>query len=341
MGKLEFCNNLLQDLKSKIETGTQYSLISASGLLRQLICDSIPVIPQAEKESGKTFNFWINFPNFEQSDRRTQDIIEKHTGNDNYQSVHLALSLDMGNQLYPIQLDEYRKMTVVSINKEYFTVEDIIEYAANKRGGIHLDEENLSEKQQRLHELSKILSIQEQESLITQIGYIAANVLLSAAISGFYSGTEMTGKTANTNVELNDTTTKEEIASWVYYALFLQKSEKYSAAREIFNTLLKHASEQNDKELEAKVFSYLARLFYDQKNYKISSHYYDKTITLCIEQGDDEGKALGYAQKGHVYVRLGDKEQALSLYNTAYDLLEELSLSHYSKQVRSFIEDLK
>ena len=112
---------VLDDLKGKVLNSSDYGLLKASGLLRQLFMDAYPLIHAANRGHRLKFSF-------------ERSIVLPGVGSPKTQWY----SLDRGNMLVDsLDLDGFIASVVVVDGPERGTVGDLIKAMANAGGGVH------------------------------------------------------------------------------------------------------------------------------------------------------------------------------------------------------------
>lgn len=149
-----FFLNTLQDIDLKTFAGDRYSLIRASGLLRQLLLDELlHVVNRSHKLSIKfcTTNFHNRLPS---------DIeISGHWQN-------LDPSYFPCSNTLQCSLDEFLGAPCIVFQGHEATVKDIIKACANAKGGVHLGKARISAEQVVLDWDQAINFIGEEPSLM-------------------------------------------------------------------------------------------------------------------------------------------------------------------------------
>jgi len=178
MNPLEFSIHSIKELRNLLRSPSEYNLIKTSGIVRGLIFDQNQPLQLAQNYSGKKFEFYVEYGDWGSS------------GDEEPSKAYVFMlrgHLEPIEHLSKVGIPEYGKLPVLQTNSKTFSIKDVIKYVANKRGGVHWDPHNLSEDQQDMERVSKIFSLNDQESILIQAGYIAENVVYSAVRSGYLS----------------------------------------------------------------------------------------------------------------------------------------------------------
>ncbi|WPR73056.1 hypothetical protein SLW70_08045 [Flavobacterium sp. NG2] len=128
--------NIICDLQERFEKLTEYDLLKASGLIRQLIVDTNPIIEQV----NKNYKLKIVYRVQKRFKMPAGKIDEDGTiWKPLYGMTFIAPKEDSSN-IELLKKDEFFKYELLHYNGESFSVLDIIKICANKYGGIHYDE---------------------------------------------------------------------------------------------------------------------------------------------------------------------------------------------------------
>lgn len=175
MDNYEFCLHTLDDIKVRLTSPSEYNYIAISSLVRKLIFDKNRVLSLAEKQTGKRFTFHVK-----------GDLLEEEYYRD-FPALKFLFAGVLSNYPEPRKLgiDEYGKVRVLYASEKCFTIKDIVKYVANKRGGVHLDEDELDENQQIIDVWSRSMGVNGVENTLEQIRYIGENIIISAEQCGF------------------------------------------------------------------------------------------------------------------------------------------------------------
>lgn len=135
--------NIMFDLNERYERRTEYDLLKASGLIRQLIVDPNSIVEQINKNYKLKIIFRVQERNKIPSERTKEDgkVWKALYGITFITPKEDSLSVEFLNK------DAFFKYNLLTYHEETFNVLDIIKICANKYGGIHYDEKkNLKEK---------------------------------------------------------------------------------------------------------------------------------------------------------------------------------------------------
>ena len=153
--------NIMFDLNERYERRTEYDLLKASGLIRQLIVDHNSIVEQV----NKNYKLKILFRVQERSKMPVERIKEDGTvwkvlyGMTFITAKENSLSIELLNK------DAFFKYDLLTYHEEVFNVLDIIKICANKYGGIHYDE-NKNLKEQSLDTTHRGFSFNDSSSVI-------------------------------------------------------------------------------------------------------------------------------------------------------------------------------
>lgn len=175
MDNYEFCIHTLEDIRTRLSSPSEYNYIAISSLVRKLLFDKNRVLSLAEKQTGKKFTFYVK-----------GDLLEEEYYR-GFPSVKFLFAGILSNYPEPKELsvDEYGSVRVLYASERCFTIKDIIKYVANKRGGVHLDENELDEHQKIIDSWSRSMGINGVENTLEQIRYIGENIIISSEQCGF------------------------------------------------------------------------------------------------------------------------------------------------------------
>ena len=130
----ELLVNIYNDLRSKIDAGDKYSFIKASGLIRQLLADAVPLVDQVNKDYKVkiTFRTQKNKPKF-------GNFVDEH--GQKWESV-IGITLinpshNDDQYIEHLKRDAFLKYPVINYSGFDFTVLDIIKISAHVYGGVH------------------------------------------------------------------------------------------------------------------------------------------------------------------------------------------------------------
>jgi len=116
----------LSDLRDHINTGSEYKLKRASGLLRQLLVDTATLLAQANRRHRLKIRFPVG----------TLSPINPHPGS----FVMRGFGPSACGKLVQATLDQFLGCHCLAANGGVFSVRDIIKVTAEIRGGVHAGE---------------------------------------------------------------------------------------------------------------------------------------------------------------------------------------------------------
>lgn len=120
----------VDDLRTKVEAGDDYSILRATALLRQLLMDGHSLTHQV----NRTYRIRLGF---EVCGRSYRDIMLS-TNPDFYSSLDgIHKSGLLAGSVEPISLDQLLSEPVLVSDGQVFTVGDLIRHGANVDGGVH------------------------------------------------------------------------------------------------------------------------------------------------------------------------------------------------------------
>lgn len=175
MDNYTFCTQILEEIRLKLTSPSEYNYIAISGLIRKLIFDKNRVLVLAEKHSNKKFIFYVS------------GALESEEYYREFPALKFFIAGILSGEVNSrgVSLDEYGKLPVLYAANRCFSIKDVVKYVANKRGGIHLDENDLDDNQKIIHAWSKEVGMNGIEIMFHQVGYIGQNILSSAIKCGF------------------------------------------------------------------------------------------------------------------------------------------------------------
>lgn len=116
--------NIINDLEQRVKDNTPYDLVKAAGLIRQLFIDNGCLF----HELNKKYRLKVKFK-----------IADTPTPSPNTITL-LPLCPNQFYNTIEVKLEKLLSKEVFSNMIYNYTVRDVIKYAANKRGGVHLDQ---------------------------------------------------------------------------------------------------------------------------------------------------------------------------------------------------------
>lgn len=149
----------IQDLESKLNKPTEYSLIKASGLLRLLIAEDKPGVPRPGSSLGLQIANEVNV----NLDFKTSQSIDQQSKIGNAAGDFMGLDSLLFFRRYPreienvIEIDDFLNWPVATTEQGISTVYHMIKTLAEVSGGIHSGEpKTLKLEKNRVADLSKV-----------------------------------------------------------------------------------------------------------------------------------------------------------------------------------------
>ncbi len=167
--------NTISDLNKKLEKADLYSIIRASGLIRQLLVDDKPLLDQINREYKEKIFFKVintEIPN--------ERINEDGTVSKAWLTIKIMNPNENSENFKLLNKDKFLKCKPLFFQENEFSVLDIIKICSNKYGGIHCDEIKL-EKDIYLDKLNSSFNIDDFKCVIIamcDISRICLNALL-------------------------------------------------------------------------------------------------------------------------------------------------------------------
>lgn len=116
----------LQDIEQKLQEDTEYAVLRAAGLLRQLLLDDTPLVHAVNRRYGRRLEFEVVES---RDDLAVQPDIHWRT---------LDPSGFPGAMTTKVGLKEFLRAPVLTVGGTTATVRDLIRACANVKGGVHL-----------------------------------------------------------------------------------------------------------------------------------------------------------------------------------------------------------
>jgi hypothetical protein len=148
----QFFLKTIEDLRHRIECGTEYDLIVAAALVRKLILDSPPLIHQINRRYGTKIRFPANSQRHLVGARTTSGSLDLFGRDAAVREGELSLTrmspemrsarekeLGILRKLRPLPLYGFLKSGVFTINGHIVSVRELTRHLAHSRGGVHLD----------------------------------------------------------------------------------------------------------------------------------------------------------------------------------------------------------
>lgn len=131
----KFFLNVLDNLRQKCASNSNYDLIKAAGLLRQLLIDDPPLIDYINKKYKERIRFKVN---------RRSGQVPIFKGPDGKPLIHV-MSFGFMNppesnpSVEYLNKDYFLKYKVLDFHGHEVTLHELLKLNANKKGGVHLD----------------------------------------------------------------------------------------------------------------------------------------------------------------------------------------------------------
>lgn len=159
----------LNELHAKVQHGSEYSIVKASGLLRLLLLDAQPLAIKASRRVRHKLLFAVT----------DKEPLDPRPGK-------IDLSGWAGPPIKRVSLDKFLSTGVFSWNEWGFTVHDIIDACAHTRGGIHhgLPKTDKDKAFNALGAMGPAIGFKDSQILDLQAGFIVpiSQVTLEAMI---------------------------------------------------------------------------------------------------------------------------------------------------------------
>jgi len=131
----KFFLSVLDDLRHKCGSNSNYNFIKAAGLLRQLLIDEIPLIDNINKEYREKIQFKVN---------RRSTQIPQFIGPNGKPLIHVMsfgfINPPENNQFVEyLNKDQFLKYKVLDFHGHEITLHELLKLNANKKGGVHRD----------------------------------------------------------------------------------------------------------------------------------------------------------------------------------------------------------
>jgi hypothetical protein len=164
------------DLQEKLEKANLYSIVRASGLIRQLLIDEKPLLNQINRKYKEKIVFKVQI---------NDDIYKERINNDGTISKPwFALTFinpDINSKNFKLlNKDNFLKYKPLFYQEKEFSVLDIIKICSNKYGGIHLDELK-NEQDIYLDKLNSTFNLNNFDCVIV-VMYDIANICLNSLL---------------------------------------------------------------------------------------------------------------------------------------------------------------
>ncbi len=165
--------NTIDDLQLRFERKTEYDLLRASGLIRQLLIDANPLLDQVNKKLKIKIRFKV---------QKRINIFEDQIDSDGKVLPHMNgiifISPPKSSDFVEyLNKSDFLKYELLSHFERKFTVLDVIKICANKYGGIHFDKIQ-DEKFLDLNKLNSSLKLNNSKSI-----YHALNGIIEVSLN--------------------------------------------------------------------------------------------------------------------------------------------------------------
>lgn len=153
----------LDDIRAKMENGSDYHIMRATGLLRHLFLDQTPLVNSVKREYGMKVKFPIS---------KGIDISKYPPGlTVSWSSIEPAGNPERN---YEASLKQLLKTKILYVTDDEYTVRDIIHISANQLGGIH-SKEVVNDRENKLLQLKEY-----KENIAQKFGIKTIDVKLTA-----------------------------------------------------------------------------------------------------------------------------------------------------------------
>jgi hypothetical protein len=165
--------NIISELKKRYENQTEYDILKASGLIRQLLVDSNPIIEQVNRKYKLKITYRVQ--------ERIKLPFERFNEDGTAWKPLYGIVFITPQENSPVELlnrDDFFKYELLSYHNEMINVLEVIKICANKYGGIHYDEKrNL--KESSIDVTHKAFSFNNSSSVIRSM-YSITGICLEA-----------------------------------------------------------------------------------------------------------------------------------------------------------------
>lgn len=131
----KFFLDVLDDLRLKCNSKSNYNYVKAAGLLRQLLLDEIPLIALINKDYKEKLVFEVvkSYPSGPLNSLGSDGLVYETLIEVRFVNPSASQNTDKLNR------DEFLKHVIFTYLGQDVTVKDILKLNANKKGGVHLD----------------------------------------------------------------------------------------------------------------------------------------------------------------------------------------------------------
>ena len=159
-----FVNTVLE-LEERFTKKTEYDLLKASGLIRQLLVDNNTLVDQV----NKNYKLKIKFKVTKRFKFDNDNIDSNGTKWNSLSAIMLFISPDKSSDFVELlSKDEFFKYQLLSHHETSFTVLDVIKICANKYGGVHIEDIEKG-KSLELDRMSKLITFNGSKSVFHAI----------------------------------------------------------------------------------------------------------------------------------------------------------------------------
>lgn len=131
-----FVNSVIE-LEERFSKQTEYDVLKASGLIRQLLVDSNPLVAQV----NRTYKLKIKFKVVKPYKFDSTNIDSDGTKWNSLCSIMMFISPGKSSDFVELlSKDDFFKYKILTHHETEFTVLDVIKICANKYGGIHRED---------------------------------------------------------------------------------------------------------------------------------------------------------------------------------------------------------
>lgn len=166
--------NTIIELEERFNKKTEYDLLKASGLIRQLIVDANPLVAQVNKK----YKLKIKYKVVKRFKLDFANIDSNGTEWSNLSSMVFISPSKSSNFVELLNKHEFFKYQLLSHHDTPFTVLDVIKICANKYGGVH-SEDIRKGKNLELDRMSSLITFNGSKSVF-HVVYGIIEVCLNA-----------------------------------------------------------------------------------------------------------------------------------------------------------------
>lgn len=159
--KENFFLNTIDELKERLSKLTEYDILKASGLLRQLLIDGYSLVDQINKIYRVKIQYCVQksfeFPELNSLPDGSEPKV--------LYGMNFILPIEGSSNIELLNLSDFLKYEVLQYQSENFTVLDVIKICANKYGGIHVEDVKKS-REKSLDVLHNYFSLNKSSSIL-------------------------------------------------------------------------------------------------------------------------------------------------------------------------------